>query len=202
MPESSGSTEQPPGALTFCSACGHQVSTQAASCPHCGHPLAAPSAEDKKWEEINRMGSLVAIVIATLTLGGQAVFLKLVKGDVSEASADTLLQVFLQTTPLTLAVMLVGVAVVRDWVDGFLQTILLSAVALLVSLHLGSWLGGLGQPPAMENSVLGVVFGATVFYWKIYGASLFISSLVLGAFLAWVANKLWPQPKSANRKTT
>ncbi|MEO8505506.1 MAG: hypothetical protein ABI609_16545 [Acidobacteriota bacterium] len=143
------------------------------------------------------MGGMVALVISTLTLGGQAVFLRLVKSDVSEASADTLFQVFVQTAPLTIAVAIVGLAIIRKWVDGFLKVVLLSAWVLFASLQLGSRLGRMGKLPTLGNGVLSVVFGATAFYWKIYGPSLFVSALVLGGFLAWVVNKVWPESKAA-----
>jgi hypothetical protein len=130
-----------------------------------------------------------------LTLGGQAIFLKLVKADVSEANSDTLFQVFLQTAPLTLGVMLVGIAMLREWFDDGMLVFIVAT--MFASLHLGSWLGGLGTLPSMGEGWLTLLFGGIAFYWKVYGPSLFVSSIVLGAFLAWVVNKLWPGPAAA-----
>lgn len=37
--------------LSFCKCCNGRVSTEAASCPHCGQPRPAPSSEQEWWAE-------------------------------------------------------------------------------------------------------------------------------------------------------
>jgi predicted amidophosphoribosyltransferase len=54
-------------ALTSCPACSGRVSDQAATCPHCGHPLRNPAAQpsedwQKRFRQIHRERGLVRAV--------------------------------------------------------------------------------------------------------------------------------------------
>ena len=178
--------------MVLCPACSRLISAQAASCPNCGHPTATLPSLEEKWTQIKKVGGLVAAAIIVLTLGAQAAFLKLVSGVASGEVASTLQNVFLQTAPFTIAVTIIGLTVVWNWIDGFLQLIAVSGVVLFLSLVLGSYLGGLGKLPEVGGNPVMMLVSALKFYWGHYGASLFVSSLILGIFLTWVISKLWP----------
>ena len=181
--------------LVACPVCNRQVSSQAASCPNCGHPIASPSPQPKtsspshaeKWAQVNRVGAVVSAAIVTLTLGVQAAFLNFVGGPGGEGGGAPLAQVFVQTAPLTIAVMIIAFAAMRDWFDSFGIWAFFSGVTLLISTWLGAWLGGLSRLPEGGN-----IFSLIAFYLGYYGPAHFLSSLILGVFLAWVVAKFWP----------
>lgn len=54
-----------PPALEQCPACNHDVSTSAATCPHCGHPLQAP----RQPPDRARQGCLVVALVIVAILG-------------------------------------------------------------------------------------------------------------------------------------
>src|SRR5262245_36396670 len=53
--------------LISCPACGKQVSQQAASCPHCGHPIEAAAQRDVPRRSRGRVG---AALVAAALIGG------------------------------------------------------------------------------------------------------------------------------------
>src|SRR5581483_4574421 len=66
-------------ALIYCSACGRQVSDQAAHCPHCGHPVAsqlarvsppyvAPPPQTGGFGKFVKILGIVAIVVIALVV--------------------------------------------------------------------------------------------------------------------------------------
>ena len=104
-----------------------------------------------------------------------------------------LLRVFLQTAPLTVAVAIIALAHIRKWFDDFAQLLFFSAVALPASVLFASVVGNLGSLPSFA-SINPVTFPtkALALYWRHYGASLLLSSLILGVFLAWAITKRLP----------
>lgn len=55
-------------ALTACMECGHQVSTEAATCPQCGAQLKAPKPKTAIWPWV--LGVPVGLVVLVMVLGG------------------------------------------------------------------------------------------------------------------------------------
>jgi len=53
-------------AIIACSECAHQVSNLAATCPHCGAPIAAPSAKPKRRSKRSVLGILIALAVLCL----------------------------------------------------------------------------------------------------------------------------------------
>jgi DNA-directed RNA polymerase subunit RPC12/RpoP len=57
-------------ALVRCVECGKEVSTQAATCPHCGHSIAAAEEEKDKGSAVLKVGTLgCAVFIALFMIG-------------------------------------------------------------------------------------------------------------------------------------
>ena len=154
----------------------------------------APLARRGKVPEPRHVMSLVSLVVGVLSLGAQTTFLKFVSAEsLNELGATTLLKVFLQTAPLTIAVMLIALAAIQEWWKEMAPLLFFAAAMLFLSVFLGSWFGGLGQMPSIQGNLGAVFFNSLAFYWRHYGPSLFLSSLILGVFLAWFMTKEGPQ---------
>ena len=193
---SPGAGVTPAVKLVACPACGRDLSPEAASCPNCGHPMKRPPGTPDAWGEVQRAGGYVALGVGVLMLGVQAAFLKLVGGGEARG-AETLSQVFLQATPLTIAVMMIVLAGMQTWFKDFGSFWMFVVVTSMLSLVLGCWWGGLGKLPNLEGGSWLLPFRALAFYWSRYGPSLFLSAVTLGTYLAWATNRLWPERKSA-----
>jgi len=102
---------------------------------------------------------------------------------------------FVATAPLTTAVAVIGVGVIRGRIDGVWSFLFAVAAALLVTAGIGHWLGLAGWidlfdlweefPSNLFGFLLAVSLAFLENYWRIYGPQLFASSLVVGLFLAW-----------------
>ncbi len=169
--------------LKPCPACNRLLSPKAASCPNCGHPI-------DPWATVKRVGGIVFVAVAVLGLGLQTVLLKLVKGQ--GVGGEELLPIFLQTAPLTIAVTLIVISVLWKWVDGPALFLVVSAMILFVSLLVSHFLGSTKDLPKVEGHPVFSLHTMLLFYWSLYGPTLFASAVILGSFLAWAANKLWP----------
>ena len=89
-------------ALTDCAACGHQISKQAASCPNCGHPNDAVTAEAIATSPAaakNKKSGWMPALLATLMIIGLYVFV--VSLDPPSMDAPTVITS--KTTPPTAA---------------------------------------------------------------------------------------------------
>ncbi len=118
-----------------------------------------------------------------------------------DIGAATFIEVFLQTAPLTIGVMLIAMAVIRKWWTETGPLLFFSAAVLFASVFIGSWLGGLAGDASIQGN-LGMVFFRTLrFYWRHYGPGLFLSSLILGVFLAWALSKEWPVSRAHDKPT-
>jgi len=179
--------------LIPCSACGHQISSAAASCPNCGHPR--DPGFFGKVEKIQKIGGFVAIVISILVLGLQATALKAIGLSIAPPGAPevTLTTVFLQTAPFTIAVTIIALVLRKEESSrGVWEGFVLAAIVLAVSVYLNAWLTGKEIGVPILGNPFVVVLNTLTYYWQLYGASLFVSSIVLGVFLAWAIDHLWP----------
>lgn len=113
--------------------------------------------------------------------------------------------------PLTLAITLFGVAVLRDWIgltsdiNSFLIVALFLLLSLLATTSIGYLFGldtGVSISEALDKirikykwiGVLSFLGNILIAYAKAYGLWNFISSLAVGGFLAWAwAHKILPQ---------
>jgi hypothetical protein len=55
-------------AIIACSECAHEVSNQAATCPHCGAPIAAPAAHPKRSAKRGILTALAVLCLIAVTL--------------------------------------------------------------------------------------------------------------------------------------
>ena len=147
---------------------------------------------DDPWATVGRVGGIVFFAVGILGLGLQTVLMKLVKGH--GVAGEDLLPIFLQTAPLTIAVTLIVLSSLWKWVDGPLQFIGIGALILLASMYLGSYFGGPKELPKIDGHPVFSLPTIISFYWRVYGPGLFASAIILGSFLGWAANKLWPLP--------
>jgi zinc ribbon protein len=185
-------TASTPMPLIPCPACGHQLSAQAISCPQCGHPIAAALPKPGESRASALFGPAMMAAMTFLTTGAGAAAVKLVTAGRGEAlSDDTLVRLYMQTTPLTIAVTLIALSVIRKWWDDGASTLFFAAVVLLASVYLGSWFGNLGSLPSIQGSMITSSFRVLAFYWRHYGVSFFLASLLLGIFLAKVLSQQW-----------
>ncbi|MDQ8020773.1 MAG: hypothetical protein REI94_02975 [Moraxellaceae bacterium] len=199
-------------ALIPCPECSGRISSLAAACPHCGYPLPKPAGKPG-WSatlgDIRRVGFWVMLFMSLPTLATPALLNKLFAGGMLDGEGMVSMgRLILLTAPLCAAVALYGIALLRGWLDWEAGAVphLLSVFGLLA---LGSVLNALFNPQApvllsqawqaaAEHSGLTQIVAAVVFmlfgYLKAWGSWPFLSSLVVGGFLAWVwARKLLPQ---------
>lgn len=147
---------------------------------------------DDPWATVKRVGRIVFIAVGVLGLGLQTVLMKLVKGQ--GVGGEDLLPIFLQTAPLTMAVTLIVLSVLWKWVDGPVKFLVVAAMILFASLFLSLFLGDPKDLPKVKGHPVFSLHIMLAYYWRSYGPSLFASAVLLGSFLAWAANKLWPGP--------
>lgn len=179
--------------LVPCPTCSHQVSTSAESCPNCGHPLQEGIV--KKFEHVQKIGGVVLFLISLILVGVQTTLLKMIGMANAGPGAEeiSLLKVFLQTAPFTVAVAMIVTVWIKDSTTRRVwEGTVLSAIVLAVSIYLNSWLTGDSDSTVPLGNPFVMVMNSLLLYWRLYGAALFISSLILGSFLAWSINRLWP----------
>jgi hypothetical protein len=102
---------------------------------------------------------------------------------------------FVATAPLTTAVAIIGVGVLRGRIDGLWSFLFAAAGTLLATAGIGHLLGMAGWidlfdmweefPSNIFGFLAAVALAFLENYWRIYGPQMFASSLVVGLFLAW-----------------
>jgi len=133
----------------------------------------------------------VALFVSLPTLTLPAIITKLLDpGDVGAEDVAAVGEIVGVTAPLTAAVAIIAVAVIREWFDnGWVITLFAAATLALTSAASARW--GIGQAIDMgavwENaggisSFVTDMFGE---YLSIYGGWPFVCSLVVGGFLGW-----------------
>ncbi|MEQ1762182.1 MAG: hypothetical protein ABL984_03445 [Pyrinomonadaceae bacterium] len=185
--------------LIPCTICGHEISKAAASCPNCGHPR--DQGLFAKVEKVQKIGGFIAILISLLVLGLQATALKLIglSNAAPGAPEVSLTTVFLQTAPFTIAVTIIALVLKKEESSrGVWEGFVLAAIVLGASVYLNAWLTGKELGVSFFGNPFVVVLNTLLFYWKLYGASLFLSSIALGGFLAWAIDHLWPRGANKN----
>jgi len=138
------------------------------------------------------MAGVVATVLSVISLGLPAVIAWITE---RLGPAIPIWKAFAMTAPLTLAVALIGVGLVRGWIDGVFPFVFSVAGALAATaglghlLGLGGWVDLAAVWRDLPSGVLDLPIAVALLflqnYWKLYGPQQFASSLVVGAFLAW-----------------
>ncbi|WP_147266995.1 zinc ribbon domain-containing protein [Parvibium lacunae] len=213
--------------LLGCPACGGKVSPAAHTCPHCGHPLnpqvtqadQAAQAWAATWALIRRRAAWVATVLALPTLSLPTWVAKLTSPGLAGATElEKLWQVYAITAPLTLAIILLTVLVLKLGSSVLSRFFDNGFPALLCALFV---IGGLfAVPPLLLDIVVtkplvpiwhyaqiawqhagsglsGWLMMPLLFlylvlhqYWVVYGAWPFLSAFVLGGFLGWAIARI------------
>ncbi len=189
-------------ALITCPECNARISSKAAACPRCGLPMKggenAPRPWKKDLEEVRRVGFWVFILISLPTLTLPALIGKVIApGMLGQSEVQSLWDVLVLTVPLTSAVAIFGVLLLRDKVDSGAHYFFL--LVLVGTTLLSSWVGldsNISLSDIWEQSTNLNVFllRLLIQYWAAYQTWNFFSSLVVGGFLAWIwAKKILPR---------
>lgn len=178
--------------LSPCTVCGHEISTAASTCPNCGHPR--DNGLFAKVDKVQKIGGFVSILISIIVLGLQATAFKMIglSNAAPGAPEVSLMAVFLQTAPFTIAVtVILYVLLTEESRIEVWEGIVMAAIVLGGSVFLNAWLNGTGSGTSVLGNPLVVIFKTLTLYWELYGPALFISSILLGGFLAWAIDHLW-----------
>ncbi len=141
-------------------------------------------------DDVRKVGFWVALFISLPSLAVPALIGSVLEpGKVGVEGITTIWQVIVLTAPLTAAVAIVGAVAARGQLTGY-PLVAFSTIVLGIATLLGNMLGiSAGVQPPWENMSDGAyaIFTKMVSnYYKAYGPWTFISSLVVGGFLAWV----------------
>jgi uncharacterized protein (DUF983 family) len=156
-------------------------------------PLPSPAPSLKAdLQQITQVAGYLSAVLTVLSLGIPAVL-----AWVTEylGPAIPIWKAFVATAPLTLAVAIIGLGMLRGWLDDIVSFCVWTAGAFLVTGAVGHWLGLCewidplalwqkeGGNPIQFSFVICWTFLEN--YWRMYGTQMFCSSLLVGSFLAW-----------------
>ena len=153
--------------------------------------IAPPTFREDLGKIATAAGS-VAVILSMLSMGLPAILAWITE---HLGPAIPIWKAFVATAPLTTAVAVIGVGVIRGRIDGVWSFLFAVAGTLLVTAGIGHWLGLAGWidlfdmweafPSNVFGFLVAVSFTFLENYWRIYGPQLFASSLVVGLFLAW-----------------
>ena len=190
----------------LCGTCGNELPPGAEFCPTCGpkgivRPGAARRSRSRDnalpqqgkgrrrtfqedSEEILKVGSWVGLFVTFVGLGIHTVIVNRI------ASASPILAVIIDTVPLTMAIAILGVGILRGWFDEMHGGQLLLLLLIFIIPFVFSALLGIGdvanwREVKFEGGLPGIIPSLLKYYWRTYGPGMFISSFVVGSFLAW-----------------
>ena len=199
-------TQAPSPSSLFCTKCGAQASSADVFCARCGtklstnvasSPQAAQPKPKRKLKEdlaqIRSAGFWVALFITLPTLSLPTLIVSLLEpGDLGIDEATSIWNILVLTAPLTVATIVMIVALHYDWFDnGWFFTLfgagLLAATTLLADLLSIGGVIDVGEVwRAVGYQPFNFFEGMLVRYYEIYGFWSFASSLVVGGFIAWI----------------
>ncbi len=158
---------------------------------------ARPSWRDEVATISNVMG-WVALALVAPSLAGPVLLVKAVSlaagvvGNPVQSTLDdasVLATAAFATAPLTAAVALVGLAVLRQWVTNLLQFVVVAAAGLLVPALAAGLVDTMFARRlatiTLRGNPLEVIAQLVGFYVQLYGAPYVIAGGVVGGFLAW-----------------
>lgn len=187
-------------ALITCPECKARISSKAAACPKCGLPMKgeSPPSWKKDIEEIRRVGFWVWLVLSLPTLTLPAFIGKAIApGMMGQSEMQSLWDVLVLTVPLTSAVAIFGALMLREVIDSVVHYLFL--LVLVGTTLFSSWIGlgsdvSLSETWERSKNLNDFLAHLLINYWAAYGSWNFISSLVVGGFLAWIwAKKILPR---------
>jgi hypothetical protein len=166
--------------------------------------MSAPEAPPSAWERFNSEFGWVVLVITALL--GQLTVLALLTavvegpGGVSLEGAQVFWQVFLVTTPLTIAAIIFFAIVFAGVISSGYHLLWAGAGGLVAGAAIGTGLGTAGNikldaayditggagssPTGLANTILWFLTA----YFQLYGFQFFVASIILGAFFGkWAA---------------
>lgn len=203
-------TLPPTPGVVFCPKCGTKSPSTHAFCPSCGSALSsarhgsapATNKRDVKQDvaDIRRVGFWIALFVTLPTLTVPALAEKLLApGQFGLDEARSLWEVFSLTAPLTAAFAIFGVGLARDWfTNGYVTVVVAGAIVAATTVMANALSFGAGVSVAdvlYASNYHPIQFAQNmvVRYYEIYGFWSFMSSLVMGGFLAWIwAEKALP----------
>jgi hypothetical protein len=150
------------------------------------------------FDDVRRVGFWVCLFISLPALGVPVLLGKILEpGKLGVEEALSVWSLVKITAPLTVASAIVGIAVLRNWftsllpLSGFAAVMLIVATALSYNLGIGTSFDPFKTMPSGPlHHILIRMLGR---YYELYSPWAFISSLVVGGFLAWVwVKKLSP----------
>jgi hypothetical protein len=143
-----------------------------------------------------KMAGSVAVVLSMISVGLPAILAWITE---HFGPAIPIWKAFAATAPLTTAVAVIGVGVLRGRIDGPWSFLFACAATLMLTSGIGHVLGLAGWidlfdmwekfPSNLFGFLAAVSYAFLENYWRIYGPQLFASSLVVGLFLAWAWGK-------------
>ncbi len=172
-------------------------------------PESAQTKQPPSWKQdlsqIKKVGLWVALLVSIPALGIPGILAKLLK--LEEILA--LWQVIVLTAPLTAAIAVVGVVVLRPPKEDYWAVIwLLPCLTLFLTTLLSRFLGfGLAIDPSAtffreSGGPTKWFFRMVAAYYALYGFWSFASSILVGGFLAWVwAEKVLPRLESQEARS-
>jgi hypothetical protein len=153
--------------------------------------IAPPTFREDLGKVATAAGS-VAVILSMISMGLPAILAWITE---HLGPAIPIWKAFVATAPLTTAVAVIGVGVIRGRIDGVWTFLFAVAGTLLLTAGIGHWLGLAGWidlfdmweefPSNIFGFLVAVSYAFLENYWRIYGPQLFASSLVVGLFLAW-----------------
>jgi len=154
-------------------------------------PFAAPTFR-QDLSQVAKAAGGVGVVLSMLSIGLPAILAWITE---HLGPAIPIWKAFVATAPLTTAVAVIGVGVLRGRIDGLWSFLFAVAGTLLVTAGIGHLLGLAGWidlfdmweefPSNIFGFLVAVSYAFLENYWRIYGPQMFASSLVVGGFLAW-----------------
>jgi hypothetical protein len=157
--------------------------------------LAQPVAPPTLRQDLSlvfKMAGSVAVVLSMISVGLPAILAWITE---HLGPAIPIWKAFVATAPLTTAVAVIGVGVLRGRIDGPWSFLFACAATLMLTAGIGHFLGLAGWidlfdmweqfPSNIFGFLVAVSYAFLENYARIYGPQLFASSLVVGLFLAW-----------------
>ncbi|OWY18944.1 hypothetical protein C7N43_26195 [Sphingobacteriales bacterium UPWRP_1] len=165
-------------------------------------PVSAPAEEQelfpelkKAWKEVRWVGFFVFLFVSIPSMAVSTLITRALSPELMSAEmGQSLLDVAFKTAPLTLAVILITFAHLRDWADFGWGSVLLSIAVLVGTTLLLNVEGYEMIKTAWQNSTGNVLItfliNLLLGYLQMYFWWPFVSSLVVGMFGGWATNRL------------
>ncbi len=149
----------------------------------------------KAWKEVRWVGFFVFIFVSIPSMAVSTLITKLLSpGEMDAEMGQNLIEIGLKTAPLTLAVMIIIFAHLREWVESgwaslFLSIFVLVGTTLLLNKQ-GYEMVQTAWAQATGNVVISFFLNLMLGYLQLYFWWPFVSSLVIGSFGGWATYRI------------